>query len=254
MRDILAGRQREVLRQFAWSSVLLAFDYDGTLAPIVPDPARASMRPGTRQLLGEVAALYPCIVVSGRSRADARRWLQGIPLRQVVGNHGIEPWQANTPVMDEVRRWTPLLHRRLDRFKGVWLEDKTFSIAVHYRHSREKKKVRAAILEAAGALGGVRVIGGKQVVNVLPQGAPHKGMAVQRERDRLGLDTVIYVGDDETDEDVFALREPGRLLSIRVGSSRTSKADYSLVDQVAMDDFLKALAALRQGARRELGS
>jgi trehalose-phosphatase len=105
-------------------------------------------------------------------------------------------------------RTAPLLGRRLSPFKGVRIENKTFSVAVHYRRSREKKKARAAILEAAAALGPIRVIGGKQVVNILPEGAPHKGIALERERHRLRRDTAIYVGDDETDEDVFGLDQP----------------------------------------------
>lgn len=246
MRDILSRAGREVLEQFAWSNVLLAFDYDGTLAPIVRDPDQAAMRAVTRRLLGEVAARYPCIVVSGRAQPDAQRWLRGIRLRQVIGNHGIEPWQATQPLMEEVTRWAPLLSRRLSPFKGVRIENKTFSVAVHYRRSREKKKARAAILEAAAALGPNRVIGGKQVVNILPKGAPHKGIALERERDRLNRDTVIYVGDDETDEDVFSLDRPGRLLTVRVGPKRTSQASFYLRSQAAVDELLAALVTLRE--------
>jgi len=246
MKDILSRAGREVLQQFAWSNVLVAFDYDGTLAPIVRDPDKAAMRATTHRLLGEVAALYPCIVVSGRAQPDARRWLAGIRLQQVIGNHGIEPWQATQPLMEEVKRWAPLLTRRLSPFKGVRIENKTFSVAVHYRQSRAKKKARAAILEATAALGPIRVVGGKQCVNILPEGAPHKGIALERERDRLRRDTAIYVGDDETDEDVFALDQPGRLLTVRVGPKRASQASYYVRNQAAVDELLAVLVSLRQ--------
>lgn len=254
MRDVLSQAGREVLQQFAWSNVLLAFDYDGTLAPIVRDPERAAMRATTRRLLGEVAARYPCVVVSGRAQADARRWFRGIPLEEVIGNHGIEPLQATARLVREVRRWLPRLRGRLSHFRGVRVEDKTFSVAVHYRRSREKKMARAAILEAAGALGPNRVIGGKQVVNILPLGAPHKGIALERERDRLGCDTAIYVGDDETDEDVFGLDRPGRLLTVRVGPRRASQASYYLRSQQAVDELLSELLRLRPGRERALGA
>lgn len=254
MRDILSRAGREVLQQFAWSNVLLAFDYDGTLAPIVRDPDKAAMRAPTRRLLGEVAARYPCIVVSGRAQPDAQRWLRGIRLQEVIGNHGIEPWQATRPMEREVKRWVPLLVHRLSPFKGVCIEDKTFSVAVHYRRSREKKRVRAAILEAAAALGPIRVIGGKQVVNILPEGAPHKGMALEKERDRLSHDTAIYVGDDETDEDVFGLDQPGRLLTIRVGPKRGSQASYYVKSQAAVDELLGALVTLREEPRFALAA
>jgi trehalose 6-phosphate phosphatase len=147
--------------------------------------------------------------------------------------------------MAEVRRWAPLLRHSLAGLKGVWIEDKTYSIAVHYRHSREKKKARAAILEAAAHLGPSRLIGGKLVINILPEGAPHKGMALLRERERLHCDTALYLGDDVTDEDVFGLDDPGRLLTIRVGAKRSSAASYYLRSQEAVDDLLDALLDLR---------
>jgi trehalose 6-phosphate phosphatase len=248
VKDILARGSREVLQQFAWSNVLLAFDFDGTLAPIVADPDRAALRPRTRQLLAAVASLYPCIVVSGRSRPDARRRLPGIRLHEIVGNHGIEPWQGAERLGAAVGPWVPILERRLAKLKGVRVENKSFSVAVHYRQSREKKKARAAILEAAADLGPIRVLGGKLVVNLLPEGAPHKGMALERERERLGRDTAIYVGDDETDEDVFALDQPGRLLTVRVGHRRASQASYYLRDQAAVDDLLATLVHLRRSS------
>jgi trehalose 6-phosphate phosphatase len=120
---------------------------------------------------------------------------------------------------------------------------------VHYRGSRHKKLARAAILQAAAKLGEVRLIPGKQVVNILPPNAPHKGMALEAERVRLHCDTVIYVGDDETDEDVFMLDQPGRLLTIRVGLSKKSAASYYLKRQNEIDVFLELLISLRPKAQ-----
>ena len=79
------------------------------------------------------------------------------------------------------------------------------------------KAARRAVLTAARSLEDARLVGGKLVVNLLVPDAPHKGLALERERARSACDTVIYVGDDETDEDVFQLDRPGQLLSIRVG-------------------------------------
>jgi trehalose 6-phosphate phosphatase len=83
-------------------------------------------------------------------------------------------------------------------------------------------------------------------VNIVPADAPHKGMALERERSRLFCDTAIYVGDDETDEDVFALDQPGRLLSIRVGRKEDSRADFYLESQAGIDPLLRLLARLRE--------
>lgn len=251
MKNILSQASREVLEQFVWSNVLLAFDYDGTLSPIVAQPQRAMMRERTRGLLEEVTELYPVIVISGRAQGDVMKRLRGLGVREIIGNHGIEPWHAAEPLMDEVQRWRPAIEKKLARFRGVNIEDKIFSIAIHYRHSREKKRARAAILRAAAALDEVRVIGGKQVVNLLPRRAPHKGIALERERQRLGCDTAIYVGDDETDEDVFALDQPGRLLTVRVGAKRGSQANYCLRGQPEMDEFLRLLIELRRRVERQ---
>jgi len=102
------------------------------------------------------------------------------------------------------------------------------------------------VLRAAGELADVRVVPGKQVINILPLGQPNKGVALERERERLGCDTAIYVGDDMSDEDVFALDQPGRLLSIRVGASRGSAAPYFIRGQRTMDTFLRTLVAHRR--------
>ena len=249
MQNILSRSHRQVLERFAWSNVLLALDYDGTLAPIVTDRERAMMRPATRELLEPVARLYKVIVVSGRAQPDALRRMRGVGVFEVVGNHGVEPRHISERFIAVVQRWMPLLRARVEPMQGVVLEDKIYSVAVHYRKSVNKKLVRAAILEAAASLGDVRIVGGKQVVNLLPKGAPDKGTALERERERLCCDTAIYVGDDETDEDVFALDQPTRLLSIRVGEKRTSAAKYCLSDQRAIDSLLRVLLTLRNDPR-----
>ena len=90
MRDILAQANREVLEQFACSRTLLAFDFDGTLAPIVADPDRAAMRAPTRRLLRPWRAPTP----AWSSRAGPGRRRRAAPrgrLAGVVGNHGLEP-------------------------------------------------------------------------------------------------------------------------------------------------------------------
>jgi trehalose 6-phosphate phosphatase len=207
------------------------------------------MRRTTRDLLASAARLYPVVVISGRAPDDLVGRLRGLPLAAAVGNQGREGQHSSTKGLTDVRRWLPSLDGVSERFPGVEIEDKGFSIAVHYRRSREKRRARAAILTAAASLPGARIIPGKQVVNVVPTTAPHKGIALERERDRLRCDTAIYVGDDRTDEDVFALDQPGRLLSVRVGRSRSSAATYAIASQRAIDDLLRTLVAYRTSSR-----
>jgi trehalose 6-phosphate phosphatase len=245
MRYLLARANRDVLEQFACSRTLLGFDYDGTLAPIVRDPDRAALRPSTRRLLREVARAYPCVVISGRSRADVRRRLRGILLAEVIGNHGGEPWHASARARREVRRWLTRLQDRLGGIPGVVIEDKGLSLSVHYRRAREKSRARARILAAAARLREASVKAGKLVVNVLPAGAPDKGQALVRTRALLGCDTAVYLGDDETDEDVFALDQPGQLLAVRVGRKQGSSAAYYIRRQTEIDRVLKSLLGSR---------
>jgi trehalose 6-phosphate phosphatase len=105
---------------------------------------------------------------------------------------------------------------------------------------------REAVLRATAGLPRARVFGGKDVVNVVPRRAPHKGTALETERIRLGCARAIYVGDDETDEDVFALRRPERFLTIRVGRIRSSRADFCIRSQEDVDALLQELLALRE--------
>ena len=240
----LAGAGPAVLETFARSHVLLAFDYDGTLAPLASAPARATMRRSTRLLLERVSAKYPVVVISGRARDDALERLQGVEVCRVVGNHGAEPAADGAAIRRRVRQWLPVLKARLARHQGVVIEDKLLSIAVHYRNARDRNGTRRAILSAGAALFDVRIVGGKLVVNFVVPDAPHKGLALERERRHLACDTAIYVGDDVTDEDVFQLDRPW-LHSIRVGRLRSSAARYYLRDQAEIDRLLETLVALR---------
>ena len=172
--------------------------------------------------------------------------MEGLPVRHIIGNHGLEPGEHMSTFEAQVAMIRPRLEAALKGHAGVDIEDKRFSLALHYRRSRQKRTARHAIHNAVADLTvPMRVTAGKLVVNVIPERAPHKGDALVRLRAHEGADTAIYVGDDETDEDVFEIDQPGRLLSIRVGRSQSSSADYYLRDQREMDAFLTRLARLR---------
>jgi trehalose 6-phosphate phosphatase len=252
MKSILGPAQRRLLAQFAWSNVLCAFDFDGTLAPIVSTPGEARLPASTRRLLHEVASLYPCAVISGRARRDVASRLTGLPLFEVVGNHGLEPTRGARVFELVVARWVPRLRRLLEPHRGVVVEDKRLSVAIHYRKSREKKRAQQAIRAAVAGLGPLRAVPGKQVLNLLPAGAPHKGLALEAVRARAGCDTALYVGDDDTDEDVFALDQPGRLLAIRVGRRPGSLAPYYLRRRGDIDALLRLLRDVGRQSRRQL--
>ena len=243
MKPILARSNLGVLRRFLQPGTLLAFDYDGTLAPIVDDPGQARMRRSTRALLASVAQRYATIVITGRGRDDASRLLAGIALRDIIGNHGAETQRAPSPATARrVTHWRAELHERLYRLAGVTIEDKRYSLAVHYRASKDPASAGARIRTVAAALPGARLIAGKCVWNIVPSGAADKGAALLRAWRRLRCARAVYVGDDDTDEDVFALEQPDRLLGIRVGTRRDSRAQYALRDQGEIDRLLELVA------------
>jgi trehalose 6-phosphate phosphatase len=128
----------------------------------------------------------------------------------------------------------------------VWVEDKGLSLAVHYRQSPQKTQARNRILAAARQLKGVRVYGGKQVVNLVADQAPNKGDALAAERDRLRCNWVLFVGDDENDENAFALG--GNVVPVRIGRKERSHACYYLRTQAEIDELLDLLVRLRKPA------
>ncbi len=246
MKNILSAPNVEIVAQVAWSRVLLAFDFDGTLAPIVQDRSAATMRPSTARLFARVCELYPCAVISGRSRADIRRRLGRAAPSFIVGNHGVEFGAMNGAHRELVADAQSRLETELAGCAGLEFEDKTYSLSIHYRKSRRRRQARERIEHAIARLQlPVRTIHGKAVVNVLPSRAPHKGDALIRLRDAAGTDTALFVGDDLTDEDIFALDQPGRLLTIRIGASRVSAANFYVRSQRDIDTLLTLLARRR---------
>jgi trehalose 6-phosphate phosphatase len=242
--DILARRHLPVLATFASANVLLAFDYDGTLTPIVSRPERARIRVRTQRLLAEIARRYPCVVISGRGLDDLSVRLKDIPVWHVFGNFGHEPNGGSGPP-PQVSGWVRLLDKDLGAFPGVVIEAKQYSVTVHYRNVRDKKGLLQALARTVAPLKDARVLNSPQAVALLPRAGPDKGVALQQARRQFACDAAIYVGDDETDEDAFASDSPDRLLSVRVSAARGSKARYFLKSQRDIDRFLSALLALR---------
>lgn len=248
MRHILGRRGLRALHQLAGRDTLLAFDFDGTLAPIADDHSGAWMRPATRRLLARLARRYPCAVISGRALRDLRPRLQGVAVRGLVGNHGAEGNGAGRGAAG-LRRTVRAWRRRLSGHRWMigrqTIEDKGLSLTLHYRRAPDPDAAERLLRRAIRGLRGARVVPGKMGLNVIPAGAPDKGAAFVRLLRGAGCEAAVYVGDDTTDEDVFALTGMPHLLTIRVGRSRSSRAAYCLRSQDEIDDLLAALLSLR---------
>ena len=253
MRDLLHPSHRAILERFAGvdtpNPVLLAFDYDGVLAPVVRDPGGAGMRRSTRDLLVRLARHYPVAAVSGRSWTHTRRLTEGVA-PYVVGNHGFELLHARRvplQVQRQVRGWRRQLEAALAGVPGIYFEDKRSTLAVHYGLARAWRRSEQAVYAAVNQLSGTRLVAGKKVLNILPRRFPNKGDALRALLARLELDAALYLGDDVTDEDAFGVGEP-LVLGVHVGPER-SLAPWRLESQARIDELLARLLSLRQPRR-----
>src|SRR5262245_10113524 len=209
---------------------LLAFDFDGTLAPIVPRPSQARVPVTTLRRLHRLTPRLPLAVISGRTVADPQRRL-GFTPAHVVGNHGAEdPQRTQHPewraALDGVRARLSDAAAELRR-AGISIEDKGASLALHYRLAPDRLLAVRLIDRLLDPLDpGLHMFGGKMVVNVVCTAADDKATALRHLAQRTGADAVLYLGDDVNDESVFAAHEP-TWLTVRVGDDhRESAARY----------------------------
>ena len=251
--DFLAGARHTLLSDLAGARLLLAFDYDGVLAPLVTAPGGRAMRPATARLLREVARRYPVAVVSGRAWRDLDRLVPGPGLVR-VGNHGFElgrPVSVPREVLAQVAEWETDVARRLDGVAGWHVEHKRSTLSIHYGMGGDWRSLERKVRAAGRALHGARLLPGKKVLNVIPSAFPTKGDAVRRLLSRFRLDVALYLGDDRTDEDVFQIGEP-EVVGVRVGAGR-SLAPWRLRSQEDVDQVLERLRVLRPLKRAPWG-
>lgn len=242
LKYLLAASRRPLLRSLVTGPCLLAFDFDGTLVPLRDRPELVELAPQTRRQLAALARRVPVCVISGRSRPDVARLLRPVPLFALYGNHGAEPHREASRFRAAARLWLRSLRESLAGAPGVVLEDKRVSLAVHFRASPNRQAARRAIVDAIGHLEGpVRIVPGKAVLNVVHSNAPHKGDALELAAKRARAQHVLYVGDDENDEDVFGIAKHHGWLTARVGRSPRSAAAYFLRNQGEVGTLLEIL-------------
>ena len=225
--------------------LLLALDFDGTLAPIVPLPELAQTSPEIAKVLAELALEVDIAVVSGRSVADVSGRL-GFDARFVVGNHGLEglPDRGADQAPEVVEQWREILDESVLHdlgSAGVMLEDKGHSLSFHYRLASDHAVALAAIDRAIDSLVPVpRLLAGKCVVNALPESAADKFYAISELAHHTSSDMVIFAGDDVTDDVVFE-QAPPHWLTIRVDSQGEARRARFHLAQTDMALFLQRL-------------
>jgi len=187
----------------------LCFDVDGTLAPIVPDPADARVPETTRAELRRLAGRYGLVAcISGRT-SEVARAIVGVPELTYVGEHGLELEPA-------AGEWSERIHV-FGASAGWPVEEKPFSAAFHYRTAADPAAARQRLeeIEAAARAQGLRTRWGRLVLEVLPPVEASKRTAVSHLLEQHGLRRALYAGDDTTDLDAFSALD-GLELAVRV--------------------------------------
>lgn len=237
-------------------------DYDGTLTPIVERPELAVLEEGMRRTLRELAGAWPTHVISGRGLDDVQRLL-GIDSVWVAGSHGFEiapprgmrgGRQIAPELEPEVHRAASEVQRKVGAIAGALVEDKRFSIAVHYRRveARDVAAVEGAVDEVVAAHPRLQKSLGNKVFELRPALDWHKGKALLWLLDVTGEHDAapLYLGDDTTDEDAFAV-VAGRGLGILVTElPRPTAARYALQNPFEVQVFLERLTSLASDVRR----
>lgn len=247
MTYLLSEEGRRAMRDVATRPVLFAFDFDGTLAPISPHRAAVKIPRSVMEWLLELSKRAPCAIVSGRALADlAARTNGAVP--HLIGNHGIQSELAQTATLLWAKGicegWVSQLAKATAQplaDLGVDVENKEYSLTLHYREASDPAQVRLVLLDRLEQLSPKpRVILGKFSLNLLPPGQHGKGTAILALMHHLRQSGIVFIGDDETDEEAFDLTE-GLVMGVRVGRHSESRARFYIKQQSEIEEVLRFL-------------
>jgi trehalose-phosphatase len=225
--------------------VLVGLDIDGVLAPIVDHADDATLTPGVLDIISDLAEHTPLAVVSGRNMASIEERFAFPPSIRAIGSHGSEQ-RGESVSLDGVERnrMEELLGLALTAARrageGAWVEQKPVSAALHVRLADAGRGLEAltwfehAVSHVDGATGKT----GHHVYEALVRPAS-KALAMAALRRETAAACALFVGDDVTDEEVFASFGEHDF-PVRVGPGET-QARHRLADPMAVHDFLAAL-------------
>lgn len=250
----LVGALRELARV---KRLLVALDFDGTLAPEVDDPEQARALPEARAAVLRLLRMPGTRValVSGRALRSLEQVADLPDSTLLVGSHGIEirldsPEDQVSLDTAELRR-VDLLHEVLgevaDSVDQVWLEPKPAGFALHTRLATEFNSRIAHLVarsEASAEVTGLTIREGKNVLEFSVRSTT-KGEAVEHLRQYTRADAVFYAGDDVTDEDAFAALSPDDV-GVKSGPGPTL-ANFRVPGPAEVARTLALLADLREG-------
>jgi len=236
--------------------LLVALDFDGTLAPEVDSPENARALPAARDAVLRLRAAPRTRValVSGRALRSLIHVSQVPDDVLLVGSHGIElrlddpadRLGLDTVELERVDVLHEVLSQVADSIDDVWLESKPAGFALHTRLATEQNSRLAhlvALREATAELDDLTIREGKNVLEFAVRSTT-KGEAVEHLRRYTAADAVLFAGDDVTDEDAFAALQPGDL-GLKSGAGDTLAA-FRVPGPPEVAAALATLAALRE--------
>jgi trehalose 6-phosphate phosphatase len=261
--DSAAQVQDELRRVAASERLLIALDFDGTLSLLQDEPMKARMLPEARRAVNALIAAPDTVValVSGRSLHDLEEISEHTDESAILlaGSHGAEYWYPEVgtvePVDDDAEhalrdRLRAKIANELADLDGVWVEPKTFGFGIHTRVASEADAEQA--WQYADALVSQNAPHWRRRTghNIVEYAFRHEGKdsAIAALRERVGATSVLFAGDDVTDEDAMA-KLGADDLGIRVGDGRTA-ARVRVADTKELAAALSALAEMRVSARQ----
>jgi len=230
---------------------VLFLDYDGTLTPIVSRPDLAVLSDEMREVICRLAATYTTAVVSGRQREDVEN-LVAIEGFFYAGSHGFDilgpGFSMINPTVKDMIPLVDVLIRKLKEnlggIPGLLVEEKKFSVAVHYRLVDEETylpEIKLFVDKLVDENPSFRLMHGKKVFEILPAMDWNKGKAIRWIMKALNLSwdkhSIVYIGDDTTDEDAFRVVRTRGTGILVCDHSKPSSADF----QVSTPDDIRRL-------------
>lgn len=252
VKEATAQVQRTLLHTYRTAaSRWLFLDHDGTLVPFAKRPSEAAPSPAMLDLLGRLIDddRNRIAIVSGRDKDTLGAWYKDLPVHLIAehGAHTRHPhadWTSLSVRTDWLEAVTDLFNRFQDRCPGALVEEKSASVAWHYRAASpdlgfQRSRELINVLNDMCRSYDLQVIEGSKVIEVRPMGID-KGSAVRALLGSMPTDMVLAIGDDRTDEDLFKAL-PMDAVSIKVGMA-PSFARFNLRGQEEVLALLGTLA------------
>jgi len=262
--EYLFSRLKKLKELLSHKFILLLLDYDGTLVKIMETPGKAVIPKETKELLQKLSRSFYCKlgIISGRSLQDIKKMI-GIKNIIYSGNHGLElegpkiksQTQVSLEMKAVIKNIVKELQEKLSGIKGVLIEDKGFTLSIHYRRVGEKdlpvfEKIIQEVVRPYAIRDKIKVDSGKKVYEIKLPLQWDKGKIalwlMARQQFAAGEEQVlpVYIGDDATDEDAFrALKSKG--ITVFVGEPQDSQADYYLKDPEEVTKLLRLISDLK---------